>query len=106
MLINSKGFIPLAILDALKSISRWRLVMAIAAFGMKASLKAMAAVGWRSITLIVAETVFRHQAPFVTAVSWSSVPATADGTLLSGSFCHRIGHLSAAPCPAATHLCA
>jgi uncharacterized integral membrane protein (TIGR00698 family) len=58
VLINSTGIIPPAILDALKSISRWCLVTAIAALGMKTSLKAMAAVGWRSITLIVAETVF------------------------------------------------
>jgi uncharacterized integral membrane protein (TIGR00698 family) len=58
VLINSTGIIPPAILDALKSVSRWCLVTAIAALGMKTSLKAMAAVGWRAITLIVAETVF------------------------------------------------
>ena len=56
--INSTGVIPPVVLDALKSISRWCLVTAIAALGMKTSLKAMAAVGWKSITLIVAETVF------------------------------------------------
>ncbi len=58
VLINSTGLIPPLILDALKSISRWCLVTAIAALGMKTSLKAMAAVGWKSIALIVAETVF------------------------------------------------
>jgi uncharacterized integral membrane protein (TIGR00698 family) len=56
--INSTGIIPPVVLDALKSISRWCLVTAIAALGMKTSLKAMAAVGWRSIALIVAETIF------------------------------------------------
>ena len=56
--VNSTGIIPPVVLDALKSISRWCLVTAIAALGMKTSLKAMAAVGWKSITLIVAETVF------------------------------------------------
>jgi uncharacterized integral membrane protein (TIGR00698 family) len=56
--VNSTGVIPPVVLDALKSISRWCLVTAIAALGMKTSLKAMAAVGWKSITLIVAETVF------------------------------------------------
>ncbi len=58
VLVNSTGVIPPVVLDALKSISRWCLVTAIAALGMKTSLKAMAAVGWRSIALIVSETVF------------------------------------------------
>ncbi len=58
VLINSTGIIPPVILDALKSISRWCLVTAIAALGMKTSLKAMAAVGWKAIALIVSETVF------------------------------------------------
>ena len=56
--VNSTGIVPPVVLDALKSISRWCLVTAIAALGMKTSLKAMAAVGWRAIALIVAETVF------------------------------------------------
>ena len=58
VVLNSTGIIPEAALAVLKSISRWCLVTAIAALGMKTSLKAMAAVGWRSIALIVAETVF------------------------------------------------
>jgi len=56
--LNSTGIIPETVLAGLKSISRWCLVTAISALGMKTSLKAMAAVGWRSIALIVAETVF------------------------------------------------
>ncbi len=58
VLVNSTGLVPPVVLDGLKSISRWCLVTAISALGMKTSLKAMAAVGWRSIALIVAETVF------------------------------------------------
>jgi uncharacterized integral membrane protein (TIGR00698 family) len=58
VVVNSAGLIPPDALRALKSISRWCLVTAIAALGMKTSLKAMAAVGWRSIALIVAETLF------------------------------------------------
>ena len=58
VLVNSTGVIPPAVLDVLKGVSRWCLVTAIAALGMKTSLKAMAAVGWQSIALIVAETVF------------------------------------------------
>ena len=58
VLINSTGVIPPVVLDVLKSVSRWCLVTAIAALGMKTSLKAMAAVGWKAIALIVSETVF------------------------------------------------
>jgi uncharacterized membrane protein YadS len=56
--VNSLGIIPTPVLVALKAISRWCLVTAIAALGMKTSLKAMAEVGGRAIGLIVAETVF------------------------------------------------
>jgi uncharacterized integral membrane protein (TIGR00698 family) len=56
--INSLGIIPAPALAAHKSVSRWCLVTAIAALGMKTSLKAMAEVGGRAIALIVAETVF------------------------------------------------
>lgn len=55
---NSLGVIPAPALIALKSVSRWCLVTAIAALGMKTSLKAMADVGGRAIALIVSETVF------------------------------------------------
>ena len=58
VVINSLGVIPAPALAALKSVSRWCLVTAIAALGMKTSLKAMAEVGGRAIALIVAETVF------------------------------------------------
>jgi uncharacterized integral membrane protein (TIGR00698 family) len=58
VLISSLGIVPAPILAVVKSISRWCLVTAIAALGMKTSLKAMADVGGRAIALIVAETVF------------------------------------------------
>jgi uncharacterized integral membrane protein (TIGR00698 family) len=58
VVLNSAGVIPPAVLVVLKNISRWCLVTAIAALGMKTSLKAMADVGGRAIALIVAETFF------------------------------------------------
>jgi len=58
VVVNTLGVIPKPALIALKDISRWCLVTAIAALGMKTSLKAMAEVGGRAITLIVAETIF------------------------------------------------
>ena len=38
--------------------SRWCLVAAIAALGMKTSFKALFAVGWRPVGLMVAETLW------------------------------------------------
>jgi uncharacterized integral membrane protein (TIGR00698 family) len=58
VVLNSLGVIPESVLAILKNISRWCLITAIAALGMKTSLKAMADVGGRAIALIVAETVF------------------------------------------------
>lgn len=58
VVLNSMGLIPESVLAVLKNVSRWCLVTAIAALGMKTSLKAMADVGGRAIALIVAETVF------------------------------------------------
>lgn len=56
--INSMGMIPepaqLVMVDA----SRWCLVTAIAALGMKTSLKSLATVGLRPIALIVGQTIF------------------------------------------------
>ncbi len=58
VVLNSIGIIPESVLAVIKNVSRWCLVTAIAALGMKTSLKAMADVGGRAIALIVAETVF------------------------------------------------
>lgn len=55
---NSAGLLAVPVIDALKSASRWMLVTAIAALGMKTSLKAMTSLGARAIILIIAETVF------------------------------------------------
>ena len=58
VVLNNMGVIPEPVLVVIKNVSRWCLVTAIAALGMKTSLKAMADVGGRAIALIVAETVF------------------------------------------------
>jgi uncharacterized integral membrane protein (TIGR00698 family) len=58
MALSSAGLIPEAVQSVLKEVSRWSLVTAIAALGMKTSLKAMTVIGLRPILLIVAETLF------------------------------------------------
>ena len=56
--INSLGLVPTAVANILADVSRWALVIAIAAVGMKTSLRTILDVGGQAITLIVAETVF------------------------------------------------
>ncbi|MEM8770662.1 MAG: putative sulfate exporter family transporter [Pseudomonadota bacterium] len=55
---NSIGAIPQAAQSAMDVTSRWLLVAAIAALGIKTSLKAMADLGPRHVALVAAETVF------------------------------------------------
>lgn len=54
----SSGRIPTPVMDAGSSISRWCLVTAIAAIGMKTSLRSLVDIGFGSVVLLVAETVF------------------------------------------------
>ncbi|MCY1350296.1 hypothetical protein D9M69_365240 [compost metagenome] len=56
--VNSTGFIPPAVQDAGNELSRWCLVIAISALGMKTQLKELAAVGIKPILLMVGETAF------------------------------------------------
>ncbi|MFZ3321314.1 MAG: putative sulfate exporter family transporter [Usitatibacter sp.] len=56
--ITSTGWIPTAVIDAGSMISRWCLVTAIAAIGMKTSLKSLVDMGLRPVMLIVVETLF------------------------------------------------
>jgi uncharacterized integral membrane protein (TIGR00698 family) len=56
--INSLGMVPEPIVAYMSELSRWCLVAAIAAIGMKTSFRAITTVGIKPVTLIVAETVF------------------------------------------------
>ncbi len=55
--INSLGLIPTPIRDFASDVSSWLLVTAIAALGVKTSLKSIVTVGPRHIGVVVAETV-------------------------------------------------
>lgn len=66
VIVGSLGILPPVVTEFIKSASRWLLVTAIAALGMKTSLKSIASVGGRAIALIVLETLFL--ALFVLAV--------------------------------------
>ena len=58
VILNSTGVIPAVAADAMTEASRWCLVTAIAALGVKTSLQKLAVVGWKPIVLMVGETVF------------------------------------------------
>ncbi len=56
--LNSFGLLAKPVTDAANEISRWCLVTAIAALGMKTSFRALVAVGWRPVALMVLETLW------------------------------------------------
>lgn len=55
--LNSSGLVPPVVAEGVNQLSRWCLVTAIAALGVKTSLKSMAELGLRPVLLLVAETV-------------------------------------------------
>ena len=56
--LNSMGLIPAPVIDAANTLSRWALLTAIAAVGMKTSIPGLLKVGGPAIALLLAETVF------------------------------------------------
>lgn len=56
--INSTGWVPALAQSAANELSRWCLVIAISALGMKTQLKELATVGIKPIVLMVGETIF------------------------------------------------
>jgi uncharacterized integral membrane protein (TIGR00698 family) len=55
---NSTGWVPALIQTGVNELSRWCLVIAISALGMKTQLRELAAVGIKPILLMIGETVF------------------------------------------------
>lgn len=58
VILNSLGFVPAALAAFLSDVSRWALVAAIAALGMKTMLGQIATVGPRALLLVVLETLW------------------------------------------------
>lgn len=56
--VHSSGVLPAALVQAGHDLSRWCLVAAIAAIGMKTQLKELVAVGVKPVLLMVGETIF------------------------------------------------
>jgi uncharacterized membrane protein YadS len=58
VLLNSTGWVPASIQDFGNDASRWCLLTAMAAIGMKSQLREVATVGIRPVVLMILETVF------------------------------------------------
>ena len=58
VIVNSTGIIPEVVVNGMTDLSRWCLVAAIAALGIKTSLGKLAVVGWLPVILMVVETVY------------------------------------------------
>jgi uncharacterized integral membrane protein (TIGR00698 family) len=58
VVINSLGWIPHAAVTGCSEISRWCLVISIAALGVKTSFQKLAELGWKPIILLSGEAVF------------------------------------------------
>ncbi len=58
VLLNSTGAVPAAVQTAATTASQWLLTVAIAALGIRTSIKSMLDLGPRHLVLVVAETVF------------------------------------------------
>jgi len=58
VVINSLGWIPAQAVEVSSDVSRWCLVISIAALGVKTSFEKLAALGWRPIVLLSSETLF------------------------------------------------
>lgn len=56
--LNSTGWVPMLVQNTFEELSRWCLVVAIGALGMKTQLKELRSVGFRPILLMIGETLF------------------------------------------------
>jgi uncharacterized membrane protein YadS len=55
---SSVGLLPSLAVSSISSVSRWCLVTAIAALGVKTSFAEFAGLGWHPVALLVGETLF------------------------------------------------
>ncbi|PLX72381.1 MAG: putative sulfate exporter family transporter [Azoarcus sp.] len=55
---NSMGWLPHEVVEISSDVSRWCLVISIAALGVKTSLEKLAALGWKPIVLMSSEAIF------------------------------------------------
>jgi uncharacterized membrane protein YadS len=57
VLLASTDWVPVVVTEMASSLSRWCLVIAIAAAGVKTSLGELAKLGWQPVLMLVTETL-------------------------------------------------
>jgi uncharacterized integral membrane protein (TIGR00698 family) len=57
-MIASMQILPSSVTDSIGDISRWMLVIAIAAAGLKTNFQELAKLGWQPVVMLVVETIF------------------------------------------------
>jgi uncharacterized membrane protein YadS len=57
VILASTGWVPTEVTAMTNSVSRWCLVIAIAAAGVKTSLGELAKLGWQPVLMLVVETL-------------------------------------------------
>ncbi|MBX3514452.1 MAG: putative sulfate exporter family transporter [Xanthobacteraceae bacterium] len=57
-IVSSFGWIPAPAVEGMSAASRWCLVVAIAALGVKTSFQQVVSLGWKPVALMIAETAF------------------------------------------------
>jgi uncharacterized integral membrane protein (TIGR00698 family) len=67
---GSFGWLPKMAVDSANEVSRWCLVAAVAALGMKTSFGALVKVGWRPIALIAVETLWIGALVLMAVLVW------------------------------------
>jgi len=58
VILNSTGLLPALVVTTATDVSRWCLVIAISALGMKTNFRDLVTVGWRPVWLMVVETAW------------------------------------------------
>jgi uncharacterized membrane protein YadS len=57
-IVASMQVLPTAVTQQISGMSRWMLVIAIAAAGLKTNFQELAKLGWQPVLMLVAETIF------------------------------------------------
>jgi uncharacterized integral membrane protein (TIGR00698 family) len=70
VVVGSVGLLPPLVVSGASEVSRWCLVAAVAALGMKTSFGALAKMGWRPVALIVFETAWIGALVLVATLVW------------------------------------
>jgi uncharacterized membrane protein YadS len=58
LVLNSIGAIPEKVGNVLHDVSRWSMVLAIAAVGLKTSYRELVSLGWRPVLMLCLNTLF------------------------------------------------